>query len=76
MGKSGPLNYGNYNLKGKKTQLLGCQCCVCLDKREQMIKKSITKEMFEDPYEDGEDETFDYWDWIEERQVWKEYNAT
>jgi len=34
------------------------------------------KEMFEDPYEDGEVEIFDYWDWIEERKQWKEYNVT
>ena len=40
-----------------------------------MLKKSIAKEMFEN-YENGEDETFDYWDLVDQHQIWKEYNAT
>jgi len=76
MGKSGPMNCGNVNMKGKKYTLLNCRCCECQDFRDKYLNKIIAKEMFEDPYEDGEDEIFDYWDWIEERKQWKEYNVT
>ena len=75
MGKSGPLNYGNYNLKGKKHLLLNCKCCVCTDKREQMLSKTIEKELFEDPNEDPAwEEYIDFWELEEEHRNWKEYN--
>ena len=63
MGKSGPLNYGNLNLKGKKHLLLNCKCCTCLDKREQMLSKAINKETsFEsDPHLLNEDECDAYY---------------
>lgn len=36
---------GNINMKGKKTLVLRCRCCVCEDFREQELKKAHLKEM-------------------------------
>ena len=73
MGKSGPMNCGNVNMKGKKYKLLSCRCCECQDLRDKYLNKVIAKEMFENPYEEVDD-IWDFWDLVEEHQQWKEYN--
>lgn len=42
-----PVAYGagNVNMKGKKTHRMGCGCCVCLDKREEIRYKEDMKEL-------------------------------
>ena len=78
MGKSGPRNCGNVNMKGKKYKLLSCRCCECQDFREKMLNKTITKEMSEDSYKNYdmfEDPEFDYCDWMFERELWNEYKT-
>ncbi len=77
MGKSGPINCGNVNMRGKKYKLLSCRCCECQDFREKMLNKAIAKEMFEDPYEEAIDsilDLVDFWDLVEEDKVWNGYN--
>ncbi len=59
MGKSLPGGCGNINMKGKKYKLLSCRCCECQDLRDKYLDKVIAKEMFEDPYENGEDDLND-----------------
>lgn len=36
---------GQFNLKGKKTKLLGCGCCVCYDFRDKILKSLHKKEI-------------------------------
>ena len=35
----------NVNMKGKKSRLMGCNCCVCIDLRAQELYKIHRKEM-------------------------------
>ena len=35
----------NINMHGKKTKVDKCWCCVCIDMRDDMIKKIHNKEM-------------------------------
>jgi hypothetical protein len=35
----------NINMRGKKTKRTSCWCCVCIDMREDLIKKQHQKEM-------------------------------
>jgi hypothetical protein len=35
----------NINMRGRKTKLESCWCCVCIDMRDDMIKKIHAKEM-------------------------------
>ena len=44
----GSLNHpaaANINMHGKKTKVDKCWCCVCIDMRDDMIKKIHNKEM-------------------------------
>lgn len=54
---------GNLNLKGKKSRVLSCQCCIVQDFREQVEQRRIRKELDQPIY--GPDElSFDPWfDW-------------
>ena len=36
---------GQFNLKGKKTLNLSCQCCTCDDLRDKIEKKRIQREI-------------------------------
>ena len=36
---------GQFNLRGKKTALLNCKCCVVSDLREELEAKRIKKEL-------------------------------
>ena len=36
---------GNVNMKGKKERIMGCRCCVCIDFREDELKKEHMKEI-------------------------------
>lgn len=37
----------NINMHGKKTKIDHCWCCVCIDMREDMLKKIHSKEIRE-----------------------------
>lgn len=41
-------DYGNHNLKGKKTCLLSCGCCVICNDKEAILKKLANKEVKEE----------------------------
>ncbi len=43
--KSGAVDMGNINMKGKKYALLSCGCCQCVDFREKEAEKLAKKEM-------------------------------
>lgn len=47
--KSGPLNYGNVNMHGKRERVLGCGCCVARDLRGDYAAHLAVKEMQELP---------------------------
>lgn len=40
-----PRGAGNINMKGKKERLMSCRCCVCIDFREDELKKEHMKEI-------------------------------
>ena len=44
MSKSLP-NAGQVNMKGKKTKLMRCRCCTCVDLRDKFLKKEHEKEI-------------------------------
>jgi hypothetical protein len=35
----------NINMRGKKTKLMNCRCCVCIDFREKILYSIHKKEM-------------------------------
>ena len=39
---------GDFNLKGKKTKILGCSCCLVINEKDKILKKIIEKEMKDD----------------------------
>jgi len=41
--KSIPYGAGNIKLRGKKTKLLSCRCCVAVDLREGYFTKLVNK---------------------------------
>ena len=44
---SGPWHpsAGSINMHGKKFALMGCRCCVCLDMRDDLLKKEHIAEI-------------------------------
>ena len=40
-----PSAAANINMKGKKSRIESCYCCVCIDMRDDLLKKIHTKEM-------------------------------
>lgn len=47
MAKSTGRNVGSLNLKGKRTRVLSCGCCVAFDLRPKLLKAEATKEIRE-----------------------------
>lgn len=45
--KAGPHHpaAANINMRGKKTKVMRCYCCMCLDMRDDIIAKQHLKEM-------------------------------
>lgn len=39
------IGAGNVNMRGKKTHMMGCRCCVCYDFRDEVRKKEHQKEI-------------------------------
>lgn len=39
---------GRINMKGKKTKVLGCKCCICIDFRDKELKKYHAKYLAEE----------------------------
>jgi len=44
---------GNINMHGKKTRLMACRCCVCIDMRDDIHEKEHREEM--EKYKKGEE---------------------
>jgi hypothetical protein len=43
--KSTPQNVGSLNLRGKKTRLLRCGCCIAYNYKERELKREHLKEI-------------------------------
>jgi F0F1-type ATP synthase epsilon subunit len=43
--KSTAVNVGSVNLRGKKSKVLACKCCVAADLREKEFRKRADKAM-------------------------------
>lgn len=56
--KSHP-NAGQYKLKGKKEAQLSCKCCTVQDKREEELRKEITKQLRQAWYDENNKDTSD-----------------
>ena len=38
-----------------------------------MLSKAMQKELFEDPYENIDEDVVDFWELVEEDKIWAEY---
>ena len=41
------IKAGNVDLKGKKSHVMNCGCCVCIDLRDKNLNKVLEKEIRE-----------------------------
>lgn len=44
-GASNHAGAGQVNMKGKREKVMSCNCCFCLDKRDEMLSAIHRKEM-------------------------------